>query len=448
MTAWKILGSLAIVLASVSGARAQGIALQEAPLAGSYFHIKLHMDLSGELKIRQENKITPLKQQARADHDFLERVLEADEGGPIRKAARAYREACADITTGSQVCKSSLRPERALIVAQCYKEQPLSYCPKGPLTRAELEVVQHFDTLHLPGLLPGKEVAVGATWKLSNATAQALCAFDGLTSHDLIGKLEAVKDGAAVISLSGTAAGIDLGASVKLKIAGSCRFDLKQHRLVWLQWKQHDERDQGPASPALAADLTITMERTPIEPANELNDLILKALLPTDATPPENMTALWHRDQKGRYELTYDRAWQLVANTDDYLVLRLLDRGEFVAQATLTWWTPAPAGAKHMTEEDFQKAMAEAPGWEQKEVVDAKVIEAPSGQWLYRLQATGKLNGLDTLQYFYLLAGPHGEQLVIAFALTPIQAQTLGSRDLALVHGIVFPEVTTGARTD
>jgi hypothetical protein len=439
MAAWRTLGSLVVVLLGVAAARAQTCTLKEAPLAGSYFHVQLHMDLAGSLKIRQENQTVPLKQTASAHHDFLERVLEADADGPARKVARAYKEARADITTAGQAVQCVLRPERALIVAQCYKEEPLAYCPKGPLTRAELEVVQHFDTLHLSGLLPGKDAAVGETWKLANATTQALCAFDGLTTHDLTGKLETIKDGIAVVSLAGTAAGIDLGALVKLKISGSYRFDLEQHRIVWLQWKQHDERDQGPASPALEADLTITMTRTAVAPANELNDLLLKALMPSGSNPPASMTALWHRDKQGRYELTYDRAWQMAANTDKYLVLRLLDRGDFVAQATLTWWTKAPAGTKHVAEEDFQKAMAEAPGWEQEQVVDAKVVEAPKGYWLYRLEASGKLNGLSTVQYFYLLAGPQGEQLVIAFALTPGQAQKLGSRDLALVGGIVFP---------
>ena len=50
----------------------------------------------------------------------------------------------------------------------------------GCLTREELDVTDHFDTLAVTGMLPTKEVAIGETWKLGNVAAQALCHFQGL----------------------------------------------------------------------------------------------------------------------------------------------------------------------------------------------------------------------------------------------------------------------------
>jgi hypothetical protein len=440
MATWRSLGTLVVILAGAATAQAQTYLLKEASLAGKYLHVKLHLSLTGELKIQQEDKFSPLKQTAVADHDFLERVLEAEDAGPAKKVLRVYKQGTAEITTGSDTSRRTLRDERKLMVAQCYGGLALTYCPKGTLTREELDLTQHFDTLHLPGLLAGKEVAKGATWKLANGTAQALCAFDGLTSHDLTCKLEAVKDNVATVSLAGTAEGIDLGAAVKLKISGSYQFDLAAHRLTSLEWKQHDDRDQGPASPAATADLTITLQREAIEPATDLNDNILP-LVPPEHTPPEGLTAIWYRDAKGRYELTLARDWQTVARTEEHLVLRLLDRGDFVAQATLTWWKKAAEGAKHLTPEEFKDAMAESPGWEQEKLIDAKEVKTESkGYWLYRMEAAGQLNGLASVQYFYLLAGPQGEQVVIVFTMTPSQAQKLGTRDLAIVQGIAFPD--------
>jgi hypothetical protein len=441
MTTWRTLAALIITLGVALTARSQTYCLKEAPLTGSYFHLQLHMSLKGELKIRQENKVNPLKQEASAEHDFLERILDADESGPARKAARVYKVARAEITTADQTARRTLRPELAsLMVAQCYKEQPLVYSPKGALSREELDLMQHFDTLHLPGLLPARDVAIGATWKIANGTAQALCSFDGLSSHDLAGKLEEVKANTAVVSITGTASGIDLGASVKLKINAQCHFDLASHRIVSLQWKQHDERDQGPASPALEADLTFSLQRDPIDPADELNDLILALVSPGQAVE-ENLTALRHHDPRGRYDLTYGRDWQVVARTDEYLVLRLLDRGDFVAQATLTWWKPASPG-QHLSPEEFKEAMAQARDWT-PEKTDGKEVEAPKGNWLYRVESLGQLNGVRTQQYFYLLAGPQGQQLVLTFTLTPSQIQKLAARDLTLVRGVTFPEAST-----
>jgi hypothetical protein len=438
MAGWRILGTLVGLLAAAA-AHAQTYTLKEAPLAGSYFHIKVHLDMTGELRIRQENKVNPLKQTALADHDFLERVLVADdEAGVIRKCARLYQSAAADISTDGKTTHLSFRPDRVLAAAHCYKDQPVAYCLKGDWTREELELSQHFDTLRLAGLLPGKEVAVGATWKVPNGAAQGLCAFDGLTANDLVCKLDDVKDNVATVSLTGTAEGIELGAAAKLKITGSYRFDLQAKRLTDLSWKQHDQRDQGPASPEVEADLTITLKRTVVGEATELNDFILTLVEP-DADVPAKKSALWHREAKGRYELTYARDWQTVARDDDHLVLRLLDRGDFVAQATVTCWKKA--ADKHLSGDEFKDAMTESLGWQQEKLLVAKEEDpTQKGYWIYRVEGEGKLNGQEARQNFYLVAGPHGEQVVVAFTMTPNQVQKLAEKDLELVRNIVFPE--------
>src|SRR5262249_54347318 len=147
-----------------------------------------------------------------------------------------------------------LRPDRSLMIAQRVKDQTLVFCPSGLLTREELEWTEHFDTLAPTGLLPTKGVSVGDTWKVANLTAQLLCHFEGLAAQDLQCKLESVKDHLVKVSISGKASGIERGATVQLKIDGFYEFDLKLKRLAKLTWKQSDERDAGPVSPAAVAD--------------------------------------------------------------------------------------------------------------------------------------------------------------------------------------------------
>jgi hypothetical protein len=48
------------------------------------------------------------------------------------------------------------------------------------------------------------------------------------------------------------------------------------------------------------------------------------------------------------------------------------------------------------------------------------------------------MDGLKVVQNFYIVAGPGGDQVVLAFTMTPTQAEKLGTRDLALVQGIDF----------
>jgi hypothetical protein len=427
-------------LTLTASARAQSLALSEAPQKGCYFDIQLSLDLAGEIRVQKEGKEAVLKQTARATHVYAERVLDAPEQGLASKAARAYKDVRAVFAIAEDRSERTLRADRRLLVAQRGKDQLMTYCPAGPLTPEELELVQHFDTLALAGLLPDKEVKVGETWKLANAAAQALCQFEGLTSQDFEGRLEKVTDERARVVVSGTASGIDSGAAVKTTVRAECDFDRRARRLTAVKWKQTDEREQGPTSPAMRFSLTITVTRTPTDPVPSLHDYALTSV-PEGPAPPEKMTSLVYHDPRERFEMAYARDWRLVAHTDEFVVMRLMDRGDFIAQVTITPLKAADPG-KSLSEEEFKELVNATPGWEPEAEAKVEEITTPASKGgdylLKRLAAQGKLDGLKTTQFCYLLSSPRGEQLVVAFTTTPAQATALEDRDLALVRGITF----------
>ena len=200
----RVLASVAIILFSTRAASAQTYALSEIPKAGDCFRIHLEMTLKGEIRINGEAKPSSLPLQARAEHDFPERILVVNSKGLPEKSARLYENAKAAITVGGDRTEHTLRPDRRLQVAQRHSDQALTYAPAGPLTREELSLTsEHFDTLSLTGLLPQKDVEIGTTWKVTDAVAQGLCSFDGLTAQDLACKMEKVEDHIASVSVKG-----------------------------------------------------------------------------------------------------------------------------------------------------------------------------------------------------------------------------------------------------
>lgn len=440
MAAWRSVGTVVVLLAVATGAPAQSYSLSETVKAGDCFRVRLEMGLKGEIKVSRGGKPASLALTATAAHEFPERVLAVGDKGLVEKSARLYETAAATIKVEKDTDTKSLRKERQLIVAQRPKDQRLTFSPNGPLTHDELDLVgDHFDTLCLTGLLPGKNVAVGDTWQVGNSAAQALCHFDGLTDQALSCKLDAVKDGTASVSVGGAANGIEAGARVKLKIEATYRFDLKAKRLVWLEWKQTDDRDQGPVSPALTATSLTTLTRKPIDRPDALSDVALVAV-PQDFKVPEALQVIEYRHPKRKFELNYSRDWQVVGEPDGRLILRLMDRGDFVAQATITPWTPAAKG-KHLSPDEFRTAMAEAPGWEpEKELQAGEVPGGGEGRWVYRVSMLGKADGVAVLQNFFLLAGPNGDQVVVAVTLTPKKAEQLGGRDLSLAGSVELPK--------
>jgi hypothetical protein len=427
--------AVAVLLAASPSVFAQSCTLAEPVHTGDCYRVGLQMTLKGELHIQRDNGPLSLPLEAVGTHQFDERVLAIGSTGVPEKSARRYEVAKATIKVATDRTERTLRAERSLLVAQRGKDQAVVYCPAGGLRRSELELTsEHFDTLSLPGMLPGKEVHVGDTWKIANGIAQGLCNFEGLSEHSLTGKLESLTDTTAIFSVSGTASGIDDGAMVKMSVEATGKFDRTAKRLVSLEWRQKDERQQGPVSPASTVEATTKIERKSIDQPEALSDVALVSV--PDKDPPSAMLNLECADVKGRFELMHPREWQTVSQTADHLVLRLIERGDFIAQATITPWKSAEKG-KHLTPEEFKEAMNSTAGWEpERELQATEVPVEGQGRWAYRVSVQGHLDGVAVVQNFYLLAAPGGEQVVIAVTMTPKQADKLGARDLTLVASL------------
>ncbi|MBM4071519.1 MAG: hypothetical protein FJ271_21680 [Planctomycetes bacterium] len=426
---------------SVAGlARAQSVSLSEAPLKDAHFRIELDLDLTGEIKFQHEGKLTAMKQTAQARHEYVERALEAGPAGLVDRAARLYHSATATIHIDKDTSERKF-PAEQLAIAQRVRDRVVSFA-KEPFSREQLELTEHFDTLSLPGILPGKEVKVGETWKLTSAAVQALCDLDGLIDQDFTGTLDEVTGQTARFSVKGKASGITAGAAIKLAVQAKGEFDVGKKRIISLDWKQDDDREQGPVSPIMNAEARIKLKRTPLEAgdADKLNDLAL-LWAPLSGAPPKENTRLRYVDAQGRFELLHAREWHLIGRTERHVILRLMDRGDFVAQATISPWKKAEPG-KHLSEDEFKEAMNNIPGWQADEVLDkgtCKDNDPHAGFWSCRLAVSGIWNGVKTVQYFYLVAGPEGDQTVFTFSMAPGQIQKLGTRDLDLLRGLSFP---------
>lgn len=441
MSAWRVLGTMGFLLATTPASWAQTCTLAETPQAGECFQIQLDMKLSGEMRVRKDDKTNPLKLEASAVHEYPERILIVARDGMVEKTARLYETAKASISVDGNRSERTLRADRRLFVAQRHKDQALTYSPSGPLTREELDLTaSQFDSAAVIGLLPGKDMTVGESWKVSSSVVQALCNFEGLTEHSLTGKLDSVTADTATFSFNGTASGIDLGAIAKLKIEAVGRFDLKTKRLVSLEWKQKDERDQGPVSPASVLESTTTLKRRPIDQPNTLTDVALVSV-PSDWDAPTPMMQLDYREPQGRYSMLYPREWHITAQVKEQLVLRCMDRGDFVAQATLTPWKKADKG-KHMTPEEFKQAMNDMAGWEPEKELQAGEVPSDNGRWIYRYSSSGQMDGVATVQNCYLIATAEGEQMIVVFTMTPKQVDKLGARDLSLIGSVEIPAST------
>lgn len=442
ITRRRAIGTALAVLASAVPATGQdtpAVRLAEEVKPGDCFRYELGLTVTGKMKVDRGGKAESLPLSAKARHQFVERAEVAAENG-VGQAVRHYAEAASETVIGVDRTRRTLGADRRLIVAQRAADGTLHYSPDGPLTRDELDLVaEHFDTLCLPGLLPNKEVKPGDTWPIDAGAAQAACLFHGLAKNGLVGKLVEVSSGAAVFTVEGTAEGVEHGAAVRVAVKARGRFDLAAKRVVGLAWEQTDDRDQGPVNPAMEVKAELTVTRTPVAAGPKDLDAVA-GKLPADGKVPEAATQLRYADPAGRFTLAYSRDWYFVVASDTHLVLRLVAKGELIAQATVTEWKkPQPAADFEAAAKAFREATARQPGWEAEKLIEEGLVPAGPGRKVYRLAAAGKQDGQPVVQAFHLVVGPNGEHLAVTTVSRQDVAGKVDGRDAALVTAIAFP---------
>lgn len=428
----RFLLGLALVGFMAPTSHAQSVSLVETSEVGTGTHLQITTRVSGKLRVTRDGKAAEVPVEAKSEHTFTERVLGVERSGLTRKTVRQYDRAIARVAIDGQSSDRTLSAERRLVVAQRTEDGYLCYALAGPLAQSEVEVVnEHFDSLHVVGLLPQRAVEVGSSWKIDAIATQSLCLFDGLISHELNGKLESVADGKAKVVVRGSAKGVEHGAMVTLQIEADLTYDVSSKRITHIEWRQKDLREQGPVTPAGELSSTTTVVR---EPRTTFPDSIASARVP-EGEPAAGLKYVAHTGPGGKFRLLLDRGWRVVGQTDYHLIIRFLDRGDFVAQATLTPWQNAGPG-KHISPLELEKVVAQ--GWKMEQVLDRGEVATDSDRWLYRITARGELDGAPVVQSFLVLANADGEQAIVTFTMKPANASRLGTRDVAVVNAIDF----------
>lgn len=436
--------SVALVLgvgSTVPTGAEEPVNLTEEVRPGDSSRYRLSLRVKGRLWIHAAGSKEAIPLEAQARHEFVERILSVDQGRPGR-AIRHYTQAHLKARVGSETSQRELSAEHRLILVE--REGTVLRClsPQGSLSREELELVAgHLPPLAVAGLLPGRPVQAGDSWTIDDGTAQALCLLDGITSNSLKGRWVSGDGRQVQFRVEGQTEGRDAGALVKIAVAAEGTFDLSSQRIVALTWTQQDERGEGPISPASNVEANLRWEREPLSSApEELADAVLEAL------PTRSPDRLIYRDPRGEYHMEYGRNWHITGETDLHLILRLVDAGELVAQATITRWK-GPGEPQAVNLGDFRAKTQAIAGWSEKRVWEESEEKRADGRKILRRLVEGEIDGKPVLQSFYHISEGPARQLVLSCVTRPEKRHRLAERDRELADAIRFgpPKATSAA---
>ena len=383
----RCLVSLFAILAVAAPGLAQPVNLTEKVAAGDRAKCSLELELKGNLQVIQEGTKQSIRLEAKARHVFAERIVAVGDGF-ASTSARFYSDAVASAVVAGEKSDRKLPDDRRLIVARRKPDGLVCFAPAGALARDDLDLVtEHFNPQCLPGLLPGKIVNVGDTWTVGDSAAQAACLFHAILKNGLVGKLVSAKDGVATFSIEGKAEGIENGAKVTLEVTATGTFDVATSRVTASDLEAEGPARAGRGEPRVGSR---SRGRAQARAARFIAEGTVGRgrVGITRRRRAAKFTDLKLADPKGRYHITHARDWYVTGQSDTHLVLRLIEKGEFVAQATVMVWRKVDAG-KHSPADEFKKAVANAPGW-----VPGKVLaegELPAGGGAARARAAGSI---------------------------------------------------------
>lgn len=415
------------------------ITLREEAKPGASTRVAVMMKAEGsrpDYRLEAKGKALPFRVETH--FDFLERILDAGPDGRPKRSARRAERATASIDffrAEGQTMAADLRPEVALLVAERRPAGLLTFSAGGPLLRSELDLVQGpADTLALPELLPAKPAAVGDSWDVPPDAAKSLSEYEALAANGLKATLTSADDAEARVAIKGQVRGAARGGEGAMNLDGILTFDRKANLIRRLDLNRSETRKKGLVESALEAKSTLTVERTPIETPTELSDEALKDLPLEDDARRELLILV---PPGGRYTLMHDRDWHLALDDARRVVLKRIDHGELVAQCDLMLGPNAGRG-RHQDLDQFRDDIRKALGKSFESFTGAgEVGGAPGGGFRYKIAVEGTpQEGGRPLWYYYLVAGPEGDQVLGVFSLTQELEARFGDQDLRLIGSL------------
>jgi hypothetical protein len=291
-------------------------------------------------------------------------------------------------------------------------------------------------------LLPGKSVKIAESWKQDDTVLCSLLNLDAVSQSDVTSTLGEVTDQAARVEFKGVVQGALGGVAAEFDVVGRYKFDRTIDRITWLAVLLKEKRAIGHVEPGVEATTRLQLTVAPIaEPA----DLSAAELRDVDLSPYPELLKLEHVSQRGGYRLDYDRRWHVMTDADDVLSLRLVDRGELVAQCNVRHLTiPDPSRSPSLTQ--FQADIRRSLDKNFGQFVRATEGTNSLGQTIFRAEAAGAVEEITIHWIYYLVLDPSGRQVVFAFTVEQPLLERLGEADQELIGTVRFTEPNATAQ--
>ncbi len=419
-------------------ANAETWKLDESAHVNQTFEVSSELNVTGKIITAiKGGSASSMVLKANAKMNYLERKLSGvGRDAEAFRSMRIYKNAESIIDIHQRETRIQLRGPRKRIIAMGQREGVKFYSLDGSLRYSEIELLNSpGDSLAILPLLPEKEVSLGEKWECPGWSIQMLGSTEAVLKSDLTCELKSVKNQIARVEFTGKIEGATLGASSEIEISGHFLFDTNNSFIEYVELTQKEKRSVGAVSPGIDIEAVVKLDRKLIETPKDLADTEI-AKIPLE---PEGFSYLLEFQSPWKIQFLYDRNWHVFHQSNEFAVLRLLDKGSLIAQCNLSPIASVAAGS-HTEEQVFQNDIRTALGTKLKSIEKAEQLKTDDGRFLYRVTVIGEVNELKMEWVYYLCASPTGQQVSFVFSYEQAQKEKLTNRDLDLVQNLKFLE--------
>ncbi|MFP6612274.1 MAG: hypothetical protein VB835_08160 [Pirellulales bacterium] len=411
-------------------------------------NVSVSYEVGGELKIPGEGQSITVPVQVTSELVFQQRFLTIDhEKSPFGQskagrgelvrigAIRNYDRVKTNLKINERLISPELRPARQLISAVITNGELTLFSPNGTLTRDELDLLSlPADRLVVDLLLPQKSVEVGSRWRHDDKTIAMLLGFDAVNDNGISSELKEVTSRYATIESSGNVTGAIEGVEANIEMKSRCHFDRRSRRIASFQLVTRENREIGHVTPGVSAVAKLKIRIMPRTQSTRLNDSEITGL---SLTPTSALKRCSFSPQHTRFHFHHDRRWHVTEDEKNGTVLRMMDRGDLIAQCNITSVSSA-SQSKVQSLEQYEKEVKTILGEKFGRLINSRQTEGENGQTIYRVEAAGTVSELKIRWQYFLITDVNDRRASAAFTLEEDLADRFGSGGEAVVKTLVF----------
>jgi hypothetical protein len=440
---------------AISGER---IDLTPGNETGQLAHVSIQLEAGGHNLVRPQQQQTqqddkaatneqrqPISVAAKLAYDekrLAASTADTTPGTPL--AVRYYDQAEAVIKVNETGRTPKLADDKRTIIVEQSQQRPMAYCPDGPLSREQLDLVDVVgDSICINRLLPKQPVAEGESWASDATVMGPLLTIDTVAVCEVQCILDEFNDNYAKVRLSGDVHATADGAATQQEVRGVYLFDRKLHRVTRLNLAVREKRSIGGATPGIDAVAKVQVKIDPIETSAHLTDELIAKSTNAARTPLRDL--LFESPTLG-FRVKHDRQWYVTAERREAVTFRRVDGSDLVAQCTVTALPPKSAG-RQTSLEQFQKDITFSLGKNFGELVSSSQFQNTAGLFCYEVVARGLVEELPVEWHYYLLAPESGNRVSAAVTIEKPMLERVASADRDLVESLQLFPATPAAQT-